>query len=80
MEYLDGMTLKHRIGGKPIDTDDLLALSIEIADALEAAHATIWDASTISRLHQSGPCEGKRAGCNRGQPRLDQTLVEVFNA
>ena len=45
MEYLDGMTLKHRVGGKPIDTDDLLALSIEIADALEAARATIWDAS-----------------------------------
>ena len=42
MEYLDVMTLKHHIGGKPIDTDDLLA--IEIADALEAAHATIWDA------------------------------------
>src|SRR5215472_15727977 len=39
MEYLDGMTLKHRIGGKPVDTDDLFALSIEIADALEAAHA-----------------------------------------
>src|ERR1700723_3676686 len=39
MEYLDGMTLKHRIGGRPVDMDDLLTLSSEIADALDAAHA-----------------------------------------
>jgi len=39
MEYLDGQTLKHRISGKPVELDVLLDLSIEIADALEAAHA-----------------------------------------
>lgn len=64
MECLDGMTLNHRIAGRPLETKLFLSLAIEIADVLDAAHSD--EARAIPPLNHPNICTVHDDGVQNG--------------